>query len=207
MREELYEESAVNAKASGREKLCSLLNVMFIVFGLIALIAAMIFVINLDSVTAQAFEENTPEAIEALNNFVYFFATVILSAAVLATVFFLFRNHPNISYDYSFVSGEFQASRVYNNKRRKFIVSFTNDEILKLGKVGSETYERLKADRNNREVVLTPNKKPMQGKEQYYLYLSTTYGKKIYVLECREKMMVLLLQGAKRGIVEEDFQQ
>lgn len=204
MREELYEESVRSKNEKGKQMICKFLLGLSVAFAALALLFAWRFMGSVvDFVNGMEDEDGAQMYyIYCLINTI-----IILGSAAIAIVCFIFRNRANVGYDYSYVSGSITVSKVYNDRARKFYCSFTSEEVLKVGKVGSETYQRLKQDRNNREVMATPNKTPSVGKNFYYVQISTEYGKRIYVFECREKFMVLLLQGAKRGTLEEDFQQ
>ena len=53
--------------------------------------------------------------------------------------------------------------------------------------------------------MCTPNAKPAKGKFFLYIQTSEPVGKRVYVLECREELLVNILKFVKRGILESDY--
>ncbi|MGN1235642.1 MAG: hypothetical protein ACI4U2_06650 [Christensenellaceae bacterium] len=180
-----------------------MLKVGFIVTGVIGLLVVLFFLLTYTSVLVESMVQENPEIWNG-----YFIQCVATAVFFLGTslVLFLVRNKPNKSYDYSFVSGELRVAVVYNAASSKQIHTIKAENLLKMGKVGSASYEAIKADRNNREIFLTPNKSPCHDKSFFYFYVSEPLGKRIYVLECREQMLVHFMKYVKRGILEEDYQ-
>lgn len=73
---------------------------------------------------------------------------------------FLLKRRINLSYDYTFVSGELRISRVYNVNRRKFLYRIEAESILKLGDADAPSFERVCADPSVKQIVCTPNAEP-----------------------------------------------
>lgn len=202
MREVLYEECARNAQDAQRAKICKTMFGLSVVFAVLFVILLYLFLQLAASVLSGAVEDDNPSA---WNAFFFLFIALLVACFAAAVLLFVFRNRPNPSFDYTFVSGELRIAKVFNSLSRKLMCVVNCEEILKVGKVGSHTYERLKGMRDTKESVLTPNKEPAEGKGFYYLYLNGALGKTLYVLECREEMIANVLQFAKRGVLEEDY--
>ena len=110
----------------------------------------------------------------------------------------------NVSYDYCFVTGELRISKVFNVNKRKLVTRFDCAEILQIGDMDNSTYDRLKADPTTKEVFCTSNDMPSEGKFFMYILINDN-GKKLYVLECRETLLINILKFAPRSVLESDY--
>ena len=131
---------------------------------------------------------------------------LVMAASQIAFGFLLgwFKKRFNVSYDYCFVSGELRISKVINVNRRKLVARFETEDMLQLGDVDSSSYERLKSDPMTKTVICTSNDEPCDGK--FFLYILANYnGKKLFVLECREELLVNIMKMAKRGVLDRDY--
>lgn len=115
------------------------------------------------------------------------------------------KKRVNVSYDYTFVTGELRIAKVFNINRRKFLYKIQPEEILQLGDVENSSYDRLRSDPSCKQVVLTPNAEPMEGKFFMYILTAVSQGKRLYILECREELLINILKFVKRGTLESDY--
>lgn len=130
---------------------------------------------------------------------------------VMTASFFLFwwwarrlKMRYNVNYDYSFVSGELRIARVFNVNKRKLVARFDSEEIIQLGDVENPSYDRFAADPTVKTVICTSNDEPSEGK--FFMYaLVEQDGKKLYVLECRETLLMHMMRFVKRGVLESDY--
>ncbi len=101
----LYEESAVNSKSASAQKKYKILNAISIFFGIIALILGLFFIINIAELLMMisGLEQETKETGISLCVFLglstFFFGGFWF-------YFFWLKRRMNVSYDYTFVSGE-----------------------------------------------------------------------------------------------------
>ena len=200
----LYEESAVNAHAEKAQKRYKIVNIFSKIFGVAALVFAVIFFFNLISflfVVGSLDAEGRGSAIGML--LFLFMMLFTFGSPWLGT--FLFKRKMNVSFDYTFVSGELRISKVFNVNRRKFLYRIQPESILKLGDVDSPSFSRVCSDPSTKRVVCTPNDEPVEGKFFLYIQTSEPAGKRVYVLECREELLVNILKFVKRGILESDY--
>ena len=110
----------------------------------------------------------------------------------------------NVSYDYCFVSGELRISRVINVNKRKLVARFESEDIIQLGDVDNPSYDRFTSDPSTKTVICTSNDMPAKGK--FFMYILANYnGKKLFVLECREELLMNILKFAKRNKLESDY--
>ena len=201
----LYEECAVNQRAIRDEKIYKIMNIGFYVCLFVAVIALFGTINNIPMGSAEGL---TPEQLQV---FGYVKAVFSLNVCLLiffgtgAIMLFIMKRRVNISYDYTFVSGELRIVKVFNVNRRKLVVKIQPEEMLQLGDIDNESYRRLVANPTNKEVICTPNELPAKGKFFMYVHANDPLGKKLYVLECREEMLVNILKFVKRGTLEPDY--
>ena len=110
----------------------------------------------------------------------------------------------NVSYDYCFVSGELRISKVFNINRRKLITRFDVADMLQIGDVENSAFDRLSSDPTTKTVYCSPNVEPSEGKFFMYILIEDN-GKKLYVLECRETLLLQIMKFAKRSVLESDY--
>ena len=110
----------------------------------------------------------------------------------------------NVSYDYCFVSGELRISKVVNVNRRKLVARFTTEEMIQIGDIDNPSFDRFRSDPTSKTVICTSNVEAAEGK--FFMYILAEYnGKKLFVLECREELLMHILKFAKRGTLESDY--
>ena len=200
----LYEESAVSANAPKVEKRYKVINIISKFFGALAVIFAVIFLFNLLTFlfSFKAMKAEDRGSAIALLIFLLFML-FLFSGPWLAC--FLLKRRINLSYDYTFVSGELRIAKVFNINKRKFLCRIQPEEILQLGDVENESYDRLRSDPSTKQVLFTPNAEPAEGKFFLYILVGESGVKKLYILECREELLVNILRFVKRGILESDY--
>ena len=119
-------------------------------------------------------------------------------------VLYKLKNRFNVSYDYAFVSGELRIAKVINVNKRKLVARIQAEDIIQLGDVDNTAFDTLRADPNTKTVFCTSNNEAAEGKFFMYI-LAANDGKKLYVLECREELLVNILKFVKRTTLESDY--
>ena len=210
----LYEESAVNQKSKKAEKKYKILNVIsWIVFALGIFCALIFFTLclpyfltSMDSAPPEDVSvEDWQGQIAGGRGMGIFIIMQFVFFALVWVMLYMLKKRVNISYDYTFVSGELRIAKVFNINRRKLVVRIDAAEILQLGDVDNESYDRLRADPGIKQEVVTPNEEPSEGKFFMYVLIGGSNGRKMYVLECREELLVNILKFAKRGTRESEY--
>ena len=200
----LYEESAVNAHAANAQKRYKILNFFSKFLGVIALILAVIFVFNLITFLFALSSMDAEGRGSAIGMLIFLFMMTATFGLPWLTLFLL-KRRMNVSFDYTFVSGELRISKVFNVNRRKFLYRIQPESILKLGDVDSPGFSRVCSDPSAKQIVCTSNEEPAKGKLFLYIQTSEPVGKRVYVLECREELLVNILKFVKRGILDSDY--
>lgn len=192
-----YEESAINqnAKKDARKyKIIHYVSYFFLIVGIIMLVITLF---------------NFPFAGsgEAVSSFRMFYGFIGVQGLFFMLIWFILmklKRRFNASYDYCFVSGELRISKVFNINRRKLVVRIDCEDMIQVGDIDNPSYERFKSDPMTKEIICTPNVEAAEGK--FFMYvLANINGKKLYVLECRENLLMNIMKFAKRSVLESDY--
>ncbi len=199
-----YEESAVNSgakKGSRRYKIINAISLVCLVLGIVGLV---FFLFNFPFGSTDGLAEDVLMQVNASR---YFFGFIGIQSGFLILAWFLLgrlKRRFNLSYDYCFVSGELRISKVFNINRRKPLARIDCEDMIQVGDMDNSSYERFKADPTVKEIVCTANDVPADGK--FFMYILANYnGKKLFLLECRETLLVNILKFTKRSVLESDY--
>lgn len=214
MQDVLYEESAVNQRSKTETRKYRIINVCSWIVFIIALLGLMIFLTmflpylfvseNTAPPEGVSVEEWQSQILGAKSAAVFVILQVAFFA-VLGFSLYSLKKRVNVSYDYTFVSGELRVAKVFNINRRKFLYRFQPDDIQQLGDVDGANFDRLSGAPETKRILLTPNEEPAEGKFFMYLLSSDSTGKKLYIFECREELLVNILRFVKRGTLDPDY--
>lgn len=131
----------------------------------------------------------------------------LVQALCFFGMWFLLRKwkmNVNVSYDYSFVSGELRISKVISTNKRKLVARFDCAEIIQVGDSDSPAYERFSSTPGVKTVFCTSNTEAAEGKFFMYIYIEYD-GKKLFLLECREELLANMLKFMKRTALDHDY--
>ena len=133
------------------------------------------------------------------------FVVLFAFSAIFAVVCFLVRRRLLTYFDYTFVSGEIRIIKVINGKtRRKFLI-FDSKSIDQIGKVGSNSFEKLLNSPGYKVKMATPN--GYNAEKQLYNVAATIDGiKQIVILECEEKFLTFIVAHRGRNVIEKDYE-
>ena len=197
-RSAFYEESAISTNERRERRAYQVFHIASIVM---LVIAALLILFSLTSVPSILSDEKLTGTQKAVSIVVWFLP--ILS---LVGFFFLFRfikRRKNLSFDYTFVEDELRVTKVFNGKSRKHLRTFKADQILKIGYVDSDSFERTLAGMQGKKAIpLTPNDRAAEGKMFIYLLYSSSIEKSLYILECRKELLEYLVFAAGRNKFE-----
>lgn len=198
--ESLYEESAINLKEDTHKTYYTIAFAFQLIFIIASVIwgLVMIFFLPLPN------QENGVPFSGVLPDWIFFFGiffTLICGAIALRIV----KKRFNVSFDYLCVSGELRISKVFNLKKRKFICRLDSSQIIQLGDIENPSYDRFRAMPGVKEVVCTPNMTAGKGKFFLYIFAHHEGMKKIFLLECREGLLINLMQYLRRDVLDRDY--
>ena len=192
MQEVFYEESATmqnTGAAKTKYYICKIISI-------ISYIAAVLW-----SIFAISF---FPLQGEVLLNIIF---VAIPFAVFLASGIFVGRVKDRfyVDYDYTFVSGSIRFSKVIKNIKRKNILVFDTQNIEKIGRYASPTFEKYAQMPEKKQMILTSNTEPASGKDFYYLVVNAGGQKYLFVLECSETFLSNILRFGSRMLFEDNF--
>lgn len=180
-----YEESSIadnSAKESRRYKIFNILSLVFLTVGCLGLL--MILYIPMSQLVL----------------WLLFCAWFFVCWFVLRKIKLRF----NVSYDYTFVSGELRIARVFDLNKRRVVAKIDCNDMLQIGDADNPAFERLATAPNTKVVYCTSNTYPREDK--FFMYVLTELdGRKLYVVECREEMLIHMLKFVKRSVLESDY--
>ena len=183
----LYEESSKVKNEEKKQKKYAILNVLSNFFLVVGILISIFFVLFIPDI-----------------GLMIFFGSGALTFLGFWFLFYKWKNLTNVAYDYSLVSDELRISRVVNTNKRKLIARFVTESIIQVGDVDSPSYDRFKADPNVKSVICTSNDEASEGK--FFMYILAEYnGRKLFVLECREELLMNLMRVTKRTALDRDY--
>lgn len=195
-RELFYEESAVSSKARSEARLYTVFHVVSVVFAVFAAIGIFL------SFTVVANVVQNSEGFSRVFALVQWFLFIAFLIG-LSVLFFFMKKRFNLSFDYTFVQDELRVSKVFNGKKRKHLITFDAEHILKIGWVKNDSFDRTCSGMGKKDIVFfTPNREPAEGKEFYYLLYSGSMGKKVYVIEARQEILEYVVRAAGMNKLE-----
>lgn len=124
---------------------------------------------------------------------------------VLAIFLSRLRDKMYVDYDYTFVSGSINVSKVINNIKRKNVFSFEAKHIERIGYYNSDTYKLYQSMPEVEEIKLTSNQVPAEGKDFYYIVASFNAEKHLMVFECTKTFITTILGFTNRIVLERSF--
>lgn len=201
----LYEECAVNQNAARGEKIYKILNIAYYICLIIGIVSLLTMIMNISFISPDGLSPEQMEAYAITQTFMFMGIMGLVLFGGGAVALYFLKRRVNISYDYTFVSGELRIVKVFNVNRRKLVTRLQADSILQLGDTDNESFTRLAADPMNKQVFCTPNDLPKEGKFFLYIHANEPIGKRLYILECREELLVNILHFVKRGTLESDY--
>lgn len=182
-----YEESSMPKKAKSGErkyKILHIISMIFLVIGFIFLLMTILFIPDPSSLIW---------GMQAIMLFSFWF------------LFYKWKSRCNISYDYVFVSGELRISKVFNVNRRRLLVRIDCQDMIQVGDVDNPSFDRFSSDPSVKTIICTTNDEASAEKFFMYILAAVDGGKKLYVLECRENLLMNILKFAKRSTLESDY--
>ena len=201
-----YEESAVNQKAKKQQTIYTILHVVQIIFIVLAVIVGFLMSMTLSfSAPGEGASQEEIENYQMLQPVGLFSLFWMISFILFAVLMIFIKRRFNLSYDYIFVSGELRIAKVFNQIKRKLVCILDQENILQVGDIDSVSYERLRSTPGLKEVICTPNVTPAEGKFFLYVLAQVDGVKKLYVLECREDLLINMMQFLRRDVLDRDY--
>ena len=200
-----YEESAVNQNAKKGARRYQIVHILSIVFMSIAILFLMVCLLTIQFGTPTA--DATADQINAYQTTKFICVFCGIQGVLFLVLWFILRKIKmglNVSYDYCFVSGELRISKVININRRRLLARIDCADMIQVGDIDNSSYPRFKSDPTIKEIICTSNDTAGDGK--FFMYvLASMDGKKMFILECRENLLMNIMKFAKRTVLESDY--
>lgn len=190
MKELYYEETVeiLNLKtAKARYKIFKLISVISYIMMALWIYVMMMYVLNPAYLTSYF--------LLGLGPAVVFCATGVACS--------LIKNKFFTEYDYSVLTGSVRFSKIINRNKRKAIMSFSTSDIERIGRVGSETYNKFIKMPDVSKRTFTPNNTATEGKGFYYLFVNYRGSKLLLTIECSKIFISNIFSYCKRHVLED----
>ena len=179
MREVLYEESANPYNLKTQKTLYAIYTVFIV---LTAVISVLFFLLGF---------------------YVHVSFLIFMAFAILSDVLFIFlRRKIYYCVDLTFVSGSTRIVKVINYRRRKKIIAFEANEVVQVGKIGSDSYEKLAMSPQIKKIYATPNRYLEEG---FYVQVNQGGINYLVLSECKEEYLQNLVLFTGRKVIEKDY--
>ncbi len=185
MRDDLFECTAAPQNLKTQKILYTVYNVFFIIgCVVIALLLYLCLILDIS-------------AIPSLLIFAAFFL-------IFTLVCFFIKRRMLLYFDYTYVSGEVRIVKVISGKTRKKFIIVQCRDIYKIGKVGSDAFEKIYGTPGVKKKIATPN--GLNAANQLYYIAAKIDGENLLiVLECEEALLSYVVKYSGRSIVEENY--
>ena len=130
------------------------------------------------------------------------FDILVVFSLVSAVLFGFFRTKIYYCVDCIFVTGQTRIIKVINYKRRKKIIIFDHNEVVQVGKITSDSFEKVLSVPNIKKIFATPNKYLDEG---FYVQLVQNGQPYVVILECKETYLQHLVACTGRQVIEKDY--
>ncbi len=198
--ETLYEESAINLNEKKQKLIHNVLYGVQITFTVLAVV----WVLLMGGFLPWPNESKGETFASVLPDWIFFFA--FLSSFIIGAVCMSFlKKRFNVSFDYICVSGELRISKVFNQRKRRLVCRLEPSDIISVGDMDSSSYDRYRAMPGMKEIICTPNMSSANGK--FFMYVLAQYEgeKKIFLLECRESLLINMMQYLRRDVLDSEY--
>lgn len=132
------------------------------------------------------------------------FLVLFVAFLLMALGFYFIRRKLYLFFDYTYVSGELRIVKVINCKKRKLFLKFDLKSVNQVGKVGSQSFDKLYKEGQYKLKIATPNGLKTEN-QLYYIALTLDGEKLLVVLECEEKLLSYVIAYRGRSIIEKDY--
>lgn len=131
----------------------------------------------------------------------YFIILAGITAVAAIVLFFGGRLLYNF-YDISYVSGSIRIIKVINNAYRRLAVTFETKDILAVGKIFGETFDKNSKDKSVKRIYASASR---LTESDFCVLCYTKFGQTIVFMQYDEKFIGYLLRGAGVKVFDKDF--
>ena len=130
------------------------------------------------------------------------FDLLIILTVGSAIIFGIVKTKLYYCVDLIFVSGSTRIIKVQNFKKRKKIIVFEAKEVVQVGKITSQSFQKVSEMPNIKKIYATPNKDIEEG---FYVQVLQNGQQHLIILECKETYLQYLVAETGRQVIEKDY--
>lgn len=131
----------------------------------------------------------------------YFIILAGITAVAAIVLFFGGRLFYNF-YDISYVGGSIRIIKVINNAYRRLAVTFETKDILSVGKIFGETFDKYSKDKSVKRIYASASR---LTECDFCVLCHTKFGQTLIFMQYDEKFIGYLLRGAGIKVFDKDF--
>ena len=137
----------------------------------------------------------------------FLFIAILPFAFILAwaIIFGNIRDKYMVDYDYQFLSGDVNVTKVINEKKRQKGISFKCLELEKVGIYDSKSYKRYINTPSAKLIYLNANKTPSKDNDFYYVVFTRKETKNVVVLECSKRFVSCIMAFSNKNVIDEEL--
>ncbi|MBR1868120.1 MAG: hypothetical protein IJ800_06060 [Clostridia bacterium] len=135
----------------------------------------------------------------------FFDVTFLITAlffAVTSFIFWFLRSRIFYCVDCIFVSGSTRLIKVVNYKRRRKILLYEADDVVQVGKITSESFEKVLSVPGIKRIYATPNKYCEEG---FYVWVRQSGQDYAVIMDCKEEYLLNLVSFTGKKVIERDY--
>ena len=182
MREDFYECSVAPEKERFQRILLNVYRVLFVILVIFFVATFYLWLLTFDS------------------GFIFLYAFALVGG----TGMFFLKRKLCMYFDYTYISGELRLIKVINGKSRKKYLIIDCKTITQIGKVGSDSFEKLEASKQYKLKVATPNG-INYDKQLFYIACNVNNEQLLVILECEERLLSFIVANRGKSIIEKDY--
>ena len=110
-----------------------------------------------------------------------------------------------VEYDYRFINGEVNISRVINSKKRRKGFEFRCVVLEKFGVYNSESFKKYENMPNVYKSIMTGNIYPAKKKDFYYVVYTDKDKKRLIIMECTTQFVKCMMSYCNKFIFDEEL--
>ncbi len=107
-----------------------------------------------------------------------------------------------VEYDYRFINGELNISKVIKAKKRKKGIEFKCSELEKIGLYGSNDYNRYEHFPNVKKMIMTSNTMPQNKNGFFFVVFKRNEDKYLVIMECSRTFINLVMSHSSKSIID-----
>ncbi len=105
-------------------------------------------------------------------------------------------------YDYSFCDDEVKFAKVINNKKRVLIIKFNLKDIINIGFITSDNFNKYEMTENFKKVYA---KSKLLDETNLYIAINYNGEKKLVIISYHEKFLSLILRKTSNKVLDGEF--